>query len=111
MTDLKTMKFEPRDAADLAIDPQEYEGLVRQLPGWEIVSRDGVDRLRRVFTFGNFQDALAFTNRVGELAEKHDHHPELITEWGRVTVTWWTHAIRGLHMNDFIMAAQTDQLV
>ena len=83
---------------------------MQQLPGWEITGRDGVDQLRRVFVFRNFQDALAFTNRVGDLAERHDHHPELITEWGRVTVTWWTHEIQGLHLNDFIMAAQTSRL-
>jgi len=55
-------------------------------------------------------DALAFTNRVGALAEAEGHHPALLTEWGRVTVTWWTHKIRGLHRNDFIMAAKTDAL-
>jgi len=54
--------------------------------------------------------ALAFTNRVGALAEAEGHHPALLTEWGRVTVTWWTHKIRGLHRNDFIMAAKTDGL-
>ena len=111
MTDLKKMKYVPRHAGDPAIDPQQYSALVRQLPGWEIVSRDGVDRLRRVYTFRNCKEALAFTNRVGDLAERHDHHPELIPEWGRVTVTWWTHEIEGLHLNDFIMAAHTSQLV
>jgi pterin-4a-carbinolamine dehydratase len=64
----------------------------------------------RAFEFPSFADALAFTNRVGALAEKEGHHPALLTEWGRVTVTWWTHKIRGLHRNDFIMAAKTDAL-
>ena len=54
--------------------------------------------------------ALEFTNQVGELAEQEDHHPSILTEWGRVTVTWWTHAVSGLHVNDFISAAKTDQL-
>ena len=49
--------------------------------------------------------------RVGALAESEGHHPALLTEWGRTTVTWWTHKIRGLHRNDFIMAAKTDSLV
>jgi 4a-hydroxytetrahydrobiopterin dehydratase len=55
-------------------------------------------------------EALDFTNRVGELAEQQGHHPAIITEWGKVTVTWWTHKIKGLHRNDFIMAAKTDRL-
>lgn len=110
MTDLNKMKFVPCHAADRPVDTQQCEALMQQLPGWEISACDGVDRLRRVFVFRNFKDALAFTNRVGDLAERHDHHPELITEWGRVTVTWWTHEIRGLHLNDFIMAAQTSRL-
>ncbi|MCG3773846.1 MAG: putative pterin-4-alpha-carbinolamine dehydratase [Nitrospira sp.] len=58
----------------------------------------------------HLQQALAFTNSVGELAETEAHHPALLTEWGKVTVTWWTHKIRGLYTNDLIMAAETDQL-
>jgi 4a-hydroxytetrahydrobiopterin dehydratase len=54
--------------------------------------------------------ALDFTNKVGGLAEEEDHHPAILTEYGKVTVVWWTHAIKGLHRNDFIMAAKTDQL-
>jgi 4a-hydroxytetrahydrobiopterin dehydratase len=81
-----------------------------EVPDWRLVERDGIRRLERVFQFKNFAEALAFTNRVGALAEAEGHHPALLTEWGRVTVTWWTHAIRGLHRNDFIMAAKTDAL-
>ena len=68
----------------------------------------GVRRLERVFAFKDFAQALAFTNQVGELAEAEGHHPAILTEWGRVTVTWWTHKINGLHRNDFIMAAKTE---
>ena len=81
-----------------------------QIPEWSVVERDGIEQLERVYPFPDFVQALAFTNRVGELAEREGHHPALLTEWGRVTVTWWTHKIRGLHRNDFIMAAKTDQL-
>src|SRR5512133_3028221 len=81
-----------------------------QIPDWEIMERDGVKRLERVFRFRDFAQALAFTDRVGELAESEGHHPAILTEWGRVTITWWTHKIKGLHRNDFIMAARTDQL-
>lgn len=80
-----------------------------QVPGWNIIEVDGIKRLQKAFPFDNFVHALAFTNKVGELAEEEEHHPALLTEWGKVTVTWWTHKIRGLHRNDFIMAAKTDQ--
>lgn len=81
-----------------------------QVPEWQIVTREGVPQLERVFPFKNFATALEFTNKVGKLAEEQDHHPRIITEWGKVTVTYWTHFIHGLHINDFIMAAKTDLL-
>ena len=92
------------------VSEAETAELHRQVPEWRILERDGVKRLERVFAFPDFAAALAFTNRVGEIAEREGHHPALLTEWGKVTVTWWTHAIRGLHRNDFIMAARTDAL-
>jgi 4a-hydroxytetrahydrobiopterin dehydratase len=82
----------------------------RHVSDWGIVERDGIKRLRRVFSVDDFALALAFTKKVGELAEEEGHHPALLTEWGRTTVTWWTHKIKGLHRNDFIMAAKTDEL-
>jgi 4a-hydroxytetrahydrobiopterin dehydratase len=93
----------PRMAAE------QIDVLKREIPQWSVVERDGIPRLERAFTFANFVDALAFTNAVGALAEAEGHHPALTTEWGRVTVGWWTHAIAGLHRNDFVMAAKTDE--
>jgi 4a-hydroxytetrahydrobiopterin dehydratase len=87
----------------------EIVTLRREIPDWSVVERDGIPRLERVFSFPNFVQALAFTNAVGALAEAAGHHPALTTEWGRVTVGWWTHAIAGLHRNDFVMAAKTDE--
>jgi 4a-hydroxytetrahydrobiopterin dehydratase len=87
----------------------EMKTLGSQIPEWRVVERDGVARLERVFRFANFAEALAFTNEVGALAEAAGHHPAITTEWGRVTVGWWTHAIAGLHRNDFVMAAKTDE--
>jgi 4a-hydroxytetrahydrobiopterin dehydratase len=81
-----------------------------QIPDWKIVERDGIPRLERTFRFKNFVEALEFTNKVGALAEAEGHHPAVLTQWGSVTITWWTHKIRGLHRNDFIMAARTDRL-
>ncbi len=80
------------------------------IPEWELNEVDGVPRLERTFRFKTYREALAFTLRVGELADAEDHHPVIVTEAGRVRVTWWTHAIRFLHRNDFIMAAKTDAL-
>jgi 4a-hydroxytetrahydrobiopterin dehydratase len=92
------------------LSPSEISDLRSQLPSWQVLEREGVDRLQRTFAFNDFAQALAFTNRVGELAEAHGHHPTLVTEWGKVTVTWWTHSLGGLHLNDFILADQTDRL-
>jgi len=88
----------------------EIAELLPQVPEWQVVQREGIKRLERVFKFSNFAQALAFTDRVGEQAEEEGHHPALLTEWGRVKVTWWTHKIDGLHRNDFILAAKTDEL-
>ncbi len=95
-----------RDAPRLTDD--ELAELRPQIPDWRIEEREGIPRLERTFTFADFAAALAFTNRVGALAEAEGHHPAILTEWGRVTVTWWTHKIRGLHRNDVVMAARTD---
>ena len=88
----------------------EVAVLLPQVPDWQMVERDGVPRLERAFKVADFALALALTSRVGALAEAEGHHPVITTAWGRVTVTWWTHKIKGLHRNDFIMAAKTDQL-
>jgi 4a-hydroxytetrahydrobiopterin dehydratase len=81
-----------------------------QLPEWMIVEREGVPNLQRIFKFKNFAQALAFTDEVGDLAEEEGHHPDILTQWGKVTVWWSTHKIKNLHRNDFIMAARTDEI-
>jgi 4a-hydroxytetrahydrobiopterin dehydratase len=88
----------------------EIAALKPQIPEWNIVEQEGIPRLERTYRFPDFVQALAFTNKIGALAEQEGHHPALLTEWGTVTVTWWTHKIRWLHRNDFIMAAKTDEL-
>ena len=88
----------------------EIRELKPQIPEWTLLERDGIERLERTYRFANFAEALNFTNRVGAVAEQEGHHPAILTEWGRVTVTLWTHKIRGLHRNDFIIAAKIDSL-
>lgn len=87
---------------------QEIAAWKPQIPEWELIEQDGINRLQRSFKFKDFQQTLDFVNRVGRLAEQEDHHPLIEFTWGRATITWWTHKIKGLHRNDFIMAAKTD---
>ena len=89
---------------------EEIHKLMAQIADWQVVEEDGIPRLRRTFDFDNWAGAIAFVNAVSELAEREDHHPAIGLEWGKVVVWWWTHKIRGLHQNDFISAAHTDQL-
>ena len=93
------------------VTAEEIQELELQVPDWRLVERESIQRLERTFRFSNFAEALSFTNRVGTLAETEGHHPAILTEWGQATVTLWTHAIRGLHRNDFVMAAKIDSLV
>ncbi len=110
MATLTQMKCTACRKGEPTVTEAEIAILHPEVPEWLIVERDGIKRLERVFRFPDFAQALAFTNAVGAIAEEEGHHPALLTEWGRVTVEWWTHKIRGMHRNDFIMAAKTDQL-
>ena len=92
------------------VTDQELAELHPRVADWRLAEEDGIRKLERLFRFPDFIRALAFTNMVGDLAEVEGHHPRLVTEWGKVTVTWWTHKIRNLHRNDFIMAAKSDRI-
>jgi len=109
MSTLTAMKCVACRGGEPTVSDAEIAEYQPQVPEWNIVERNGIKRLERTFKFKNFAEALAFTNRVGEAAEAEGHHPSILTEWGKVTVTWWTHKIKGLHRNDFIMAAKTDE--
>lgn len=93
------------------VDPltlEQARALLAQAPGWSLV-HDG-RRLQRRFEFKNFARALAFVNRVGEIAEQEGHHPDIQFGWGYATVEFYTHKIGGLHENDFIMAAKLNEI-
>jgi 4a-hydroxytetrahydrobiopterin dehydratase len=109
MTKLSQEKCEACRAGAPAVTESEIAELSLNITQWKLIN-EGMMKLQRTFRFHNFAEAMAFTVKVGELAEWESHHPAILTEWGRVTVTWWTHAIRGLHRNDFIMAAKTDEI-
>ena len=110
MENLQKGQIEPITNSAQRLNKSESQEFKTQLPDWNLIEESGEERLQRIFKFKNFLDALNFTNQVGNLAEAENHHPALLTEWGKVTVTWWTHKIGGLHRNDFIMAARTDDL-
>lgn len=90
------------------LTPGEAEDLVSQTPGWAII--DGATKIERRFEFENFAAALDFANRVGALAETEGHHPDITFGWGYCEVLFYTHKIKGLHENDFIMAAKVNEL-
>ena len=108
MHELTEQKCEACRVGAPSVTPDEIRELQPKIPDWQIIEEDGIRKLDRRFQFKNFKDALAFTNAVGAIAEEEGHHPRLTTEWGKVGVTWWTHKIRNLHKNDFIMAAKTN---
>ena len=108
---LGEMKCEPCRGGMPPLTDAEINQYYTQLQSWSVVEKDGIKRLEKSFKFKDFAEALAFTNSVGDIAEKQGHHPDILTEWGKVTISWWTHKINGLHRNDFIMAAKTDALL
>lgn len=110
MDNLLEMKCIGCHSGELPLEDDAITSWHAGIPDWTISGRDQPRRLSRVFTFPGFREAMQFANQVGEVAEQEGHHPSLLVEWGKVTVTWWTHATGGLHRNDFIMAAKTDAL-
>ena len=110
MFDLSKQSCEACRADAPRVSDEDLKLLMPNIPDWQVIVVDGVMQLSREFGFGNFEQAMAFSNRVGEIAEVENHHPAILTEWGKVTVAWWSHKIKGLHKNDLIMAARTDEV-
>ncbi len=92
------------------LSDEDLKTLMPKIPDWTPIVVDGILQIQRQYTFKNFRLAMAFSNQVGDLAEEAGHHPAILTEWGKVTLTWWSHSIKGLHKNDLIMAARCDGL-
>jgi len=103
-------KCVPCRGGEPALTAAEIADLQLHAPQWQLKEVDGIQRLERVFKFKNYAEAIVFTNKIAAIAEEEDHHPLMVVEWGRVTVQWWTHVVKGLHKNDFIMAAKTDEI-
>lgn len=88
----------------------QYPDLLAQLDQWGLIQKDGVNQLFCVYKCEDFVKAMHFAQAITELAEQVDHHPAILIEWGKLSISWWTHSLGGLHINDFIMAARTQQL-
>ena len=109
MNDLATSSCEACRIDAPIVSDDEASVLLKEIEGWYLID-DGVKKLKKEFSFSNYSDSVDFSNKVADMADKEDHHPQIILEWGKVTVIWWSHKIKGLHMNDFICAAKSDEL-
>ena len=107
MTELAAKQCVPCTGGVPALKGKELDPLKAQVPDWEVANQH---HLQRTFEFPDFRRALAFTNRVGELAEEQGHHPDIYLAWGKVGVKIWTHKVDGLTESDFILAAKIDRL-
>lgn len=107
MSDLAGKSCAPCRGDTPPLGGERLNELSAQVPQWEVV--DG-HHLRREFSFRDFREALAFVNRVGELAEEQGHHPDVTFGWGYADIRAFTHVIDGLSENDFILAARIDAL-
>jgi 4a-hydroxytetrahydrobiopterin dehydratase len=111
MQTLSEQHCQPCHENTVRLSDKESTSLICDLKEWHLGCQSGLSVLFKAYQFSDFISALAFANKIGSLAESYDHHPKLIIEWGRVEVYWWTHQLNGLHLNDFIMAAKTDEIL
>jgi len=108
MEELSKCKCEACEGGVDPLSPEQYEPYVEQVPGWQVEENK---QITRNLQFENFAEAMSFVNKVGDIAEDEGHHPDiLIHGWNRVRITLWTHAIGGLSVNDFIVAAKIDRI-
>ena len=111
MTTLSQASCEACRIGAPTVDDTEARELLTQIPEWSLIEVDDIKQLQRQYKFKNFVTAMAFANELAEISAAEGHHPGILVEWGKATVTWWSHSIKGLHRNDFVMAAKTDSLL
>ena len=111
MPKLNQMKCETCDGNEKSLSPNEIQTLMQEVFEWSLIEDSGTQKLRREFNTKNYKKSISFANAIAELAESVNHHPLLIVEYSSVIVEWWSHNINGLHKNDFIMAAKTNDLI
>jgi 4a-hydroxytetrahydrobiopterin dehydratase len=106
-SDLKARRCKPCEGGAPALAGEQLKDMMAQVQGWELIEDK---KITRNFKFPDFRKALEFVNRVGELAEQEQHHPDISLGWGKVRVELSTHKVKGLSENDFILAAKIDDL-
>jgi len=92
------------------VPQDQIQILLSEINGWYLIE-EPINKIQKIFSFKSYKDSVDFSNKVASLADDEDHHPQIVLEWGKVTVIWWSHKIEGLHKNDFICAAKTDKLL
>jgi len=107
MSELTSKHCEPCEGGTPPLGEREIERLLGQLDGWNVIEGR---KLEKEYRFADFREALAYVNRLGEVAEAEGHHPDICFTWGKVRVELSTHSIGGLSENDFILAAKADEV-
>lgn len=108
MTTLADRSLETCNKNSTALSDSDIQPLLKELMDWKVDCDGGFSHIFKTYTFKDFVTAQAFANAIADLAEQENHHPRICIEWGKVTVSWWTHTVSGLFINDFIMAARCD---
>ena len=110
MNDLSSQSCEACQIDAPKVTQDQIQVLLSEINGWVLIE-EPINKIQKVFSFKSYKDSVDFSNKVASLADDEDHHPQIVLEWGKVTVIWWSHKIEGLHKNDFICAAKTDKLL
>ena len=109
MSNLSEKKCEACTIDAPLVNSVDYPDLLKDLEDWSI-KEESINKLVKTYKFTNYADSVSFTTKIANLAEEEDHHPKIVLEWGAVKLEWWSHKIKGLHMNDFICAAKSDKI-
>lgn len=110
MNDLSSQSCEACQIDAPKVPQDQIQILLSEINGWYLIE-EPINKIQKIFSFKSYKDSVDFSNKVASLADDEDHHPQIVLEWGKVTVIWWSHKIEGLHKNDFICAAKTDKLL
>ncbi len=110
MNDLSSQSCEACQIDAPKVPQDQIQILLSEINGWFLID-EPINKIQKIFSFKSYKDSVDFSNKVASLADDEDHHPQIVLEWGKVTVIWWSHKIEGLHKNDFICAAKTDKLL
>jgi 4a-hydroxytetrahydrobiopterin dehydratase len=110
VNDLSSQSCEACQIDAPKVPQDQIQILLSEINGWVLID-EPINKIQKIFSFKSYKDSVDFSNKVASLADDEDHHPQIVLEWGKVTVIWWSHKIEGLHKNDFICAAKTDKLL